>query len=183
MRTAISAIPAAIPGRWAAGAAALLVLGTAAAGAQASEAGPCPARPFAPCAAVGDERLDGLRGGFESGGLQVAFGFERVTTINDTLVAHAAFHIPDLARITPEQAAQLGAVFGRLQLIQNGDGNVFEPPAFAGGTATVIQNTLDDQTIRQSTTIDAATNGLRFVREFNVLGTLHEALAAPLAPR
>lgn len=165
--------------------AALLVLGATGAAAQPREAGagcafvPLPAA--GSCAAVGDERLGELRGGFESGGLQVSFGFERVTYINDTLVANAAFHLPELARISPEQATQLQSVFGRLQLIQNGEGNVFEPAPVPGGTAgTVIQNTLDDQTIRQSTTLQVVTNGLQFLRSANALATLHEALAAPL---
>lgn len=166
--------------------AALLVLGATAIAAQAREAGAgCTFLPFpaaGSCAVVDDEQLGELRGGFESGGLHVSFGFERVTYINDTLVANAAFHLPEVARISPDQAAQLQSVFGRLQLIQNGEGNVFEPMPVPGvGAGTVIQNTLNDQTIRQSTTLQVVTNGLQFLRSANALATLHEVLTSPPA--
>lgn len=142
----------------------------------------CP--PLSPCRALPAEQLDELRGGFDRGGLQVSFGLERLTYVNDQLVARSAVELPDLRRITPEQAAEFSAEIGRVQLVQNGPGNVFvEPPAGSVLAGTVIQNTLNDQAIRHLTTLNATANSLQFLKNMNLQSVLQEALAAPLGLR
>lgn len=135
--------------------------------------------------AVADERLANLRGGFENGqGLRVSLGIERAAYVNGALVTHTRFNLPDASRISAAQAREVAAVVGAVQLVQNGAGNLFLPGAAAGaGAATVIQNSLNDQTLRAVTTIDAASNSLQFLKNANSFSTLRDALAAPLSPR
>jgi hypothetical protein len=61
---------------------------------------------------VAHEKLDDTRGGFEMPGLQVSFGIERAVYINGALVVATSINIPDVARITAEQAAHLAATLG-----------------------------------------------------------------------
>jgi hypothetical protein len=133
---------------------------------------------------VGDATLDGLRGGFDVGGLMVSFGIERMVRINGTLVATTAFQINDLGRLTPEQAQAVGRQVGQLNLVQNGPGNSVDPRTVAlGQPATFIQNTLNDQRIENRTIINATSNGLGLVKDLNAQGALRDALAGALSAR
>lgn len=127
-------------------------------------------------------RLDAMRGGFVlPAGLVVSFGFERLAWVDGQLVASLRIDIPDLSRITPEQAQQL-ARLREVQLVQLGHGNVGH--AMAGnGAGLVIQNTLDGVHIRASTTIDASSNALGLLQALNFGGALGQAgLGAPGTP-
>lgn len=128
----------------------------------ASDAGP-PAgwEPMEPA------RLDGMRGGFSlPSGLFVSFGFERLAWVDGQLVASMRIDIPDIANITPEQAAEL-ARLRQVQLVQVGPGNVFEPGAGGSGAGLVLQNSLDGVDIRVSTTIDTTSNALGLLQAIN----------------
>lgn len=209
------------------------------------------------------ERLDDMRGGFDVGsGLQVSFGIERAVYVNGALVVATSISIPDVSRITAEQATRLaetlsgvatavaaatgsagnatgasgaaagtngsaasnvatstggaatssgspgassvagnasatgasatstgaaglpatviatatGAVAtnGLGAVIQNGPGNSAPVSLVAGGT--VIQNTLNNQSIRSLMTIDASVNTLQAFRAQIAGATLHNAL-------
>ncbi|WP_439686888.1 Flagellin [Cupriavidus oxalaticus] len=61
---------------------------------------------------VAHEKLDELRGGFEMPNLQVSFGIERAVYINGALVVATSINIPDVGRITAEQAARLATTLG-----------------------------------------------------------------------
>lgn len=61
---------------------------------------------------VAREKLDETRGGFEMPGLQVSFGIERAVYINGALVVATSINIPDVARMTAEQAAHLATTLG-----------------------------------------------------------------------
>jgi len=88
--------------------------------------------------------------------------------------------IPDVARITPEQAQAL-ADFNRGMVVQIGEGNRFDPVQVAGGL--VIQNTLDDQDIRTLTRIDVGVDTLGAYQNLNASGALTDALIrAPGGP-
>ena len=126
-------------------------------------------------------RLAQMRGGFQMpSGMMLSFGIERVVFVNGELSARIAVQIPDVARITPEQAQAL-ADFNRGLVVQIGDGNHFDPTQVAGGL--VIQNTLDDQDIRTVTRIDVGVDTLGAYQNLNASGALTDALIrAPGSP-
>ncbi|WP_299342554.1 hypothetical protein [uncultured Pseudoxanthomonas sp.] len=126
-------------------------------------------------------RLDRMRGGFQMpSGMMLSFGIERVVYLNGELTARIAVHVPDVARLTPEQAQAL-ADFNRGLVVQVGDGNRFDPVGAAGGL--VIQNTLDDQDIRTITRIDVGVDTLGAYQNLNAGDALNEALIrAPGGP-
>jgi hypothetical protein len=126
-------------------------------------------------------RLAQMRGGFQMpSGMTLSFGIERVVFVNGALTARIAVQIPDVARITPEQAQAL-ADFNRGLVVQIGDGNRVDPAQVAGGL--VIQNTLDDQDIRTLTRIDVGTDTLGAYQHLNASGALTDALLrAPGGP-
>ena len=74
---------------------------------------------------VDPARLAQMRGGFQMpSGMMLSFGIERVVFLNGELTARIAVQIPDVARITPEQAQAL-ADFNRGMVVQIGEGNRF----------------------------------------------------------
>lgn len=130
---------------------------------------------------VGDTTLEAMRGGFDlGGGLMVSFGISRVIAVNGVLMASTAFHVPDLGRITPAQAAAFERQLGQASLVQVGSGNTAPEPA-ALPAAAIVQNTLNNQAIQTRTVIDTTTNGMSMVKGMNAGAALHDALvrAAP----
>jgi len=199
---------------------------------------------------VAHEKLDEMRGGFEMPNLQVSFGIERAVYINGALVVATSINIPDVGRITAEQAARLAttlgpaivastnaavdsalagltggaqgsangsagsasagaaastsgaaasasgssagaagppmtvvgtstgqvATNGLLNVIQNGPGNSAAVGSLAGTPTTVIQNSLNNQSIRSLMTIDASVNTLQAFRSQLANTTLQDAL-------
>jgi hypothetical protein len=210
---------------------------------------------------VEQERLDDMRGGFDVGGLQVSFGIERAVYINGALVVATSINIPDVSRITTDQATKLAAALGPsiisstqnsvnaslagspatagiqlgnggsassagasasanggagapgsagtaaangasasstgaagssmvvigtptgqvvtngvMTVIQNGPGNAAAVGSMAGAPATVIQNTLNNQSIRSLMTIDASVNTLQAFRNQVASAALNNAL-------
>ena len=130
---------------------------------------------------VDPARLAQMRGGFQMpSGMMLSFGIERVVFLNGELTARIAVQIPDVARITPEQAQAL-ADFNRGMVVQIGEGNRFDPAQVAGGL--VIQNTLDDQDIRTLTRIEVGVDTLGSYQSLNANGALTDALIrAPGSP-
>lgn len=229
---------------------------------------------------VTHERLDELRGGFEMAGLQVSFGIERAVYVNGNLVVQTSLMIPDVSRITTEQAARLASALqtagaagdvgraaansglaaagiggagqgsgaasgsngsatgapgtasasagagaavgspgtatatagsasasggagsvampapaviatgtgsvttnGLLSLIQNGPGNSVAGSAATGAPATIIQNTLNNQSIQSLMMIDASVNTLQAFRAQVINGALDSALRRAASTR
>lgn len=125
---------------------------------------------------VGDDTLARMRGGFDlGGGVMVSFGITRSVAINGVLVATTSFHVPDIGRITPTQAAAFEKNIGGAGLIQVGTGNTMTAGVLPA-VATVVQNTLNGQTIQTRTLIDTTTNGMSLVKGINTGSTLHDAL-------
>ena len=126
-------------------------------------------------------RLAQMRGGFQMpSGMMLSFGIERAVFVNGQLTARIAVQIPDVARITPEQAQAL-ADFNRGMVVQIGNGNRFDPAQAPG--ALIIQNTLDDQDIRTLTRIDVGVDTLGAYQSLNASGALNDALVrAPGGP-
>lgn len=132
--------------------------------------------------AVGDGRLDTVRGGFDiGGGLLASFGIDRQIFVNGQLVVSSAVDIPDVARITPQQAGTLTAVANTVNLVQVGPGNTADPTT-AGQLTTIIQNTLDGQDIRSLTTLNVSVNNLSVFRGMNLQDALQSTLVGSRGP-
>jgi hypothetical protein len=130
---------------------------------------------------VDPARLAEMRGGLMMpSGMVLSFGIERLVYVNGQLVASATLQIPDLGRMTADQASALAAI-NEGRVVQIGEGNRIDPGA--GGNALVIQNTLDGQTITSLTTLNVGVDTLGMLQEMNTYGALHNALiAAPGSP-
>lgn len=128
--------------------------------------------------AASDRALDRLRGGFDVGaGLMVSFGISRALFINGQLVTSTSFQAGDLSKLTPAQAEALGQQISlRAQVVQNGPGNSVNPGAATVPLATYVQNTRNNQTIRNQTVIEATTSGLSLVKNLNLQTTLNNAI-------
>lgn len=136
-------------------------------------------------AAVSDEQLGEMRGGFDAGaGLNVSFGIDRSVMINGDLVTKTSFHLPDVTKITAEQALLASAAIGQISIVQNGSGNSVDLAAnsqFRAGT--VIQNSLNDQWIQTLTVINAGVNSLGLLNAINTQNVLKEALLGSIGIR
>lgn len=165
----------------------LLVLGAAAAA--SAQPGKAPAADRATWMTVGDATLEKMRGGFDlGGGLMVSFGISRSITVNGVLLAAITFNVPDVARITPVQAAALERQMNSANLVQVGPNNSVvaatgvagaasvAAPAGLPAAATVVQNTLDNQSIQTRTLIDTTTNAMSLAKSINAAGALRDAL-------
>ena len=132
--------------------------------------------------AVSDRRLDATRGGFDLGnGLLASFGIERAVYINGNLVSSTSVNIPDIGRMTPDQASALAAATGAANIIQNGANNTVDPATFDHATAaTVIQNSLDNQDIRSLTTINTTVNSQNMFRSLGLQESLQAGLIGSL---
>jgi hypothetical protein len=119
-------------------------------------------------------RLDTMRGGFQTtSGMTLSFGIERVVQVNGELIATTRVHIPDVARMTADQATEL-ARFNEGMLIQIGPGNRFEPAGSLQGV--VIQNSLDGQDIRAITTLNIGVDTLGAFQDMNAQAAMRDAI-------
>ena len=131
--------------------------------------------------AVSESSLDEVRGGFQTdSGLQISFGIERAVYINGSLVpTPPTLNVVEAGGAAGLQVRSLpgGATPGNLALIQNGAGNTFTTgPLSPSAVATVIQNTLDGQSIQSVTKIDATVNSLQMIRSQNFESSLRGAI-------
>jgi hypothetical protein len=115
-------------------------------------------------AALAAIELDELRGGFVSAdGLRISIGIERAVFINNELVSTMMLRIPDVADIVARGAAAVELQGSPVTVVQNGPNNTVSQSVMdslgAGGVATIIQNSLDNQAIRGVTTINATVSG------------------------
>lgn len=117
---------------------------------------------------VSAARLDALRGGADVGpALHVAFGLERITTVDGVVVASTRFDVPDIGHITAAQAQAMQASLGSLLVVRNGQVSTLPLPLGNQSLGTLIQNSLSDQTIKNLVTVNLATNSLALLRSFN----------------
>lgn len=170
--------------------------------------------------AISDARLDRIRGGFDFGDdLRASFALQRTVLINGMEAMRTTITVPDIAKITTEQAAALRDAL-RTTVITNGAGGIADavptmptvtqvPPAGANVqpaatgtpspsaaptpmqalpaavTATlpssglpglVVQNSLDNQAISATTTIDASVNTANTLQGMRLAESLHDAV-------
>lgn len=124
---------------------------------------------------IANERLDTVRGGFDLGdGLEASLGIERAVYVDGNLVTYVSVTVPDLAHVTAQQATALASVLSTVN-VQNGPGNSFSPSSGNTTAATVIQNTLNNQTIRNMTTLNVAVNTLNAFRDAGLQQALQAA--------
>lgn len=137
--------------------------------------------------AASDQTLGTMRGGFDlRTGLMVSFGISRAVYVNGQLITSSTFQVGDLASLAPTQAAALGQQMPtqtQAQVIKNGSGNTVELSTGAVPLATFIQNTVDNQTIRNQTIIDATSTGMGMVKGLNLQATINEAIANAIGAR
>ena len=144
----------------------------------------CQAQNLAPPAedslwlAASNHTLANLRGGFDVGaGLMVSFGISRALYINGQLVSSTSFQVGDITKLTSAQAERLSQqVSPQAQVVQNGPGNMVDANAAIVPLAIYLQNTLNNQTIRNQTVIQATTSGLSQVKSMNLQATVNDAI-------
>lgn len=139
-------------------------------GASVCAAGPAADAGFAGLPPVSDAQLARLRGGFSIDGgpgqIQLSLGIERLTAINGKLAS----------------VTRLGAsAADGIRLIQNGAGNVFDASVLhtllPGTLGTVIQNSLDGQTIRNLNVFNITVNSRQLAQSLAVQNSVTDALA------
>lgn len=157
--------------------------------------------------AASDAELDSMRGGFEVNfnGMQLllAFSVEQLTYINGELVSSMKLNplalLPDpatnAAAVAAGSTGNAGAVAASpggeaptvstrmindqayITLVQNGAGNAFTLPESLSSLTTVIQNSVDDQVIRNITVMNATLS----IQLDAAMARLNEALSQATA--
>lgn len=136
-------------------------------------------------AALDDDSLDEVRGGFEvqGSGLRFSFGIERALYINGELVATTVLTPVDQQAISGGARTEILAN-GSLSVVQNGPGNGLGNGVSArigrDMSATIIQNSLNDQHIQNVTTINAAINSMQVLRALNLQSSVREGIVSSL---
>ncbi len=149
---------------------------------------PAPHKPDASLwLAASDQTLDKLRGGFDLGtGLMVSFGISRAVYVNGQLITSTTFRVGDLTSLTPQQAIVLSQQIStqtQAQVVKNGPRNTMELSIASVPLSTFIQNTLNNQSIRNQTIIDMSSNGMGIAKGLNLQATIDAAIADALGTR
>jgi hypothetical protein len=135
--------------------------------------------------AVSAEKLDTMRGGYEtSTGMTVSFGVVRTVSINGDVVNRTSFNLPDVSKITADQARAVSTALNEANIVQNGTGNVVSDSVrtqLSGGT--LIQNSLNNQTIQTLTVINAGVGSLGLFKSINLQGVLRDSLFGSFSAR
>jgi hypothetical protein len=124
---------------------------------------------------VPDPELAKQRGAFiGDGGLKVSLGIQREVAVNGAVVTRQSLSVPDLLGLagTGSGATLSGPA---LAVVQNGPGN-FANLDSARNFGTVIQNSLNNQTIQGITRIDATVTNMELVRSMNTASSVSQEL-------
>jgi len=150
-------------------------------GAGAAQAEPW--APFASADAVSSAVLDACRGGFTTpAGLSVTLGIERIVTVDGHVAARSELQLGDLGRLAagaspPPTLSAVQATLG-----PDGGGLMVRLDPTATG-ATVIQNSLNGQTIANATIIHATVGTQGMLQAMHFQTTLANALNAAVTGR
>jgi hypothetical protein len=99
-----------------------------------------------------------------------------VVSVNGEILSRTNVAIADMATMNASQLLQARAALGSSQLIQLG-GNNFAPGDLGlPNGATLIQNSLNDQTIRAHTTITSTVNSMALIKDLNFHSTIRDAV-------
>lgn len=147
--------------------------------------GPGAPAPDSPWLAVSDDKLQGMRGGFDLGaGLMVSFGISRSVFLNEQLVSNSTLQLGEISKLSAAQTQRISQkLSAEPQIIQNGPGNVVASPAALPALGTYVQNSLSDQALRTQTVIDVSSNGLGLLKNMNLQSTIRDAVSNALARR
>ena len=140
--------------------------------------------PFDPDHAVDSATLEAARGGFiTADGLMVTLGLERLVSINGTVFERTEMQLGDIGKLARGEGTLSRDALGELRLIQNGDVRTMAGNAqnLLGGT--IIQNSLNDQTIRNQISINATVNTAGMLRALNFGASLNNALSSAVGTR
>ena len=137
---------------------------------------------FQGCATTSLKELDRVRGGFSladgNNELRISIGIERAVFVNGALKVSTKFAIPPLgSRIVDDQ--NLTA----LNIIQNGAGNHFISSNLVdlpSNVMTLVQNTLDNQTIANLNIINATVASRDLLRSMALASTLKDMLTGSI---
>lgn len=134
--------------------------------------------------AVETHLLDDLRGGFDTSlHLTLSFGIERAVYLNGALVTTTSFNLPAMRGSGIDAGSANNSVPASLPpssvaILQNGPGNNFSTGASSLPIAgTVIQNTLNNQSIQSLTTINASANSLQLLRANTFQNLLKDSIS------
>lgn len=120
--------------------------------------------------------LDSMRGGFTTpSGLTLSLGFDRLVSINGAVVSHTNFQIADLRAISADEARQAHEALNSVKLVQNGANNFALGDALSAGRGTVVQNSLDGQSISSQTIINSSVNSMSLLKDMNFQAGLRDA--------
>jgi hypothetical protein len=98
---------------------------------------------FAHWERASDSELDQLRGGFVlPNGINIDFSIQRIISLNDVVVSSSFSQLP-----------------GNMTMIQYGD--LSQAPLGIPGLGNVIQNNLDNQTIKSLTNVDLTVSNIK----------------------
>jgi hypothetical protein len=143
-----------------------------------------PDRPFDPAQAVDPAALDGYRGGFTTdSGLAVSLGLERIVTVNGNVLERSQLDLGDLGSLTKGISTVSAETAGQVRLIQNGVGNFDVQLGNKALGGTIIQNSLNDQLIRNQTIINASVTARGMLQSMNFQSTLNNALNTAVTGR
>ncbi len=140
--------------------------------------------------AVESHLLDDSRGGFDTSlRLTLSFGIERAVYLNGALVTTTSFNLPAMNGIgtgdagAVSMAGSSGLPISSVAILQNGAGNSFTAGlSNLPQAATIIQNTLNNQSILSHTTINASANSLELLRANTFQGLLKDGIGQSVVP-
>jgi hypothetical protein len=139
---------------------------------------------------VDQATLDQARGGFIAlSGLEVSLGIERLVTLNGTIISRTNLTIPDIGKLSIEQAKGAAQALSAISLVRAGSDDMAPPPAVDVAPAmhsvpgpTLIQNSLNGQHIDSRTVINSSVNTLGLLTSLNFQGSLGDAIARSARP-
>jgi hypothetical protein len=162
-------------------------------------------------AALDTQSLDDVRGGFDMNGISFTIGIERAVYINGNLIATNVLNVKELQsavggasmasalpansattvagvqsgtanKVVPQVSQNSQQVSsGSLGVIQNGPGNNVASQVIQNPAATVIQNSLNNQTIQNVTTINASVvNTMPTVRALSIQNAIQYGIVSSL---
>lgn len=128
------------------------------------------------------EKLDEMRGGFslfENGNeLEISIGIERALFINGNLQVSTKFDVP-LSGVPGIEEKSHRA----LNVVQNGSRNYalgFKAGDLPSGIMTLVQNSLDNQTISNLNIINATVTSRDWLRNLAISSSLQDMLAGSI---
>lgn len=134
--------------------------------------------------ALGNDALDEIRGGFElpDTNLKFSFGIERAVFINGELVASTVLNVTNLQLVAGGGGGQVlpSAAADAVGVIQSGAGNSIAAQIGANMAGTVIQNSLNDQSIRTVTNINAVINSAHVLRAMSLQDAVQSGIVSSL---